>query len=412
MVDISVIVTVYNLETYVGSCLDSILGQTGVDFEVICVDDASTDASLPILEEYRQRDSRVKIVRNTNNMGLASARNKGYRCAEGEYLYNIDGDDMLKKGALLRMYSCAKEHDLDLLGFSAKSFSEGDEFSGFYEEDEYVRKHDYPAVYHGGELFALLMKNGDRVTSNRVFYLYKREYFLRNQLFDEEGLRYADDSMFFYYMTAQRAMCIPDQLYLRRYRRGSMVTSPMKKRYLESMVVLFCAEMGRWRKLEFDAEVNCQIEAYFDLRLKEINEFYVRFQQDDAKETYLQEHPADEYFYKRFIRQEPLHAMSISQNCLDRIRRADRVVLYGAGAIAVEVAKALEYHSIVNYLVAVTEPEDSRQTFRGRQINNIKTYAGKDKTLILVAVSEKYRKEIEEVLDINGFQDVMWAPLQ
>ena len=104
--------------------------------------------------------------------------------------------------------------------------------------------------------------------------------------------------------------------------------------------------------------------------------------------------------------------MSISQNCLDRIRRADRVVLYGAGAIAVEVAKALEYHSIVNYLVAVTEPGDSRQTFRGRPINNIKTYAGKDKTLILVAVSEKYRKEIEEVLDINGFQDVMWAPLQ
>ena len=73
MVDISVIVTVYNLEAYVRSCLDSILEQTGVEFEVICVDDASTDASLHILEEYVQRDSRVKSVRYTHNMGLTSA---------------------------------------------------------------------------------------------------------------------------------------------------------------------------------------------------------------------------------------------------------------------------------------------------------------------------------------------------
>lgn len=412
MVDISVIVTVYNLEAYVRNCLDSILEQTGVEFEVICVDDASTDASLHILEEYVQRDSRVKIVCNTHNMGLTSARNRGYRCAEGEYLYNIDGDDMLQQGALLRMYDCAKEHNVDLLGFSAKSFSEGDEFSGFYEEDEYVRKHDYTGVYNGGELFALLMKNGDRVTSNRVLYLYRREYFLNNHLYDEEGLRYADDSMFSYYITAQRAMCIPDQLYLRRYRQGSMVTSPMKKRYLESMVVLFCAEMSRWRKLEFGADVNRQIEAYFDLRLKEINEFYVRFWQDKSEETYLREHPADDYFYKRFIRQEPLLASTISENCLDRIRQADRVVLYGAGAIATEVAKALEYHSVIDYLVAVTKPEDDQQTFRGRQIKNIKAYAKTDKTLILVAMSEKYREEIMEVLDANGFQDVMWAPLQ
>lgn len=412
MMDISVIVTVYNLEAYVGKCLDSILGQTGVEFEVICVDDASKDESLHILEEYEQKDSRVKIIRNICNMGSASARNKGYRYAKGEYLYTIDGDDMLTEGALLRMCSCAKEYDLDLLGFSAKSFSEEDEFSGLYEEDEYVRKYNYTGVYNGGELFALMVKNGDRVNSNRVFYLYRREYFLRNHLYDEEGMRYAEDGMFSYYITAQRAMCIPDQLYRRRYRKGSMVTSPMKKSHLESMVVLFCAEMSRWRKLKFGAEINHQIEAYFDLRLKEINEFYVRFQQDDSEEAYLQEHPADDYFYKRFIRQEPLLANPISENCLDRIRQADRVVIYGAGAIATEVAKALEYHSVIDYLVAVTKPEDDQQTFRGRQIKNIKVYAKTDKTLILVAMSEKYREEIMEVLDANGFQDVMWAPLQ
>ena len=120
--DISVIVTVYNIKSYIRECIESILSQKDVEFEVICVDDASTDGSDSILDEYKKKDSRIRVLKNLKNEGLASARNKGYRLAGGEYLYNIDGDDLLAEGALYRMHQVMKEHDLDLLAFSAKAF--------------------------------------------------------------------------------------------------------------------------------------------------------------------------------------------------------------------------------------------------------------------------------------------------
>ena len=67
MVEISVVVTVYNLGKYIGECLDSILGQKGVSFEVICVDDASSDKSYDILKQYAVKDTRVKVIRSDKN---------------------------------------------------------------------------------------------------------------------------------------------------------------------------------------------------------------------------------------------------------------------------------------------------------------------------------------------------------
>lgn len=121
-VNISVVVTVFNLEKYIAECLDSILCQDSISFEIICVDDQSTDASCDIIEKYVRSDPRVKLIRNPRNMGISSSRNIGFRVSVGEYLYTIDGDDKLCIGALNEMYSCAKRNSLDLLAFSAKSF--------------------------------------------------------------------------------------------------------------------------------------------------------------------------------------------------------------------------------------------------------------------------------------------------
>ena len=145
-IEISVIVTVYNIENYIRECLDSILNQEDVNLECICVDDVSTDRSLEIVKEYAQRDQRITIIQNQKNMGLSSSRNVGFRHASGEYLYNIDGDDYLKPGALKRMYSCAKENNLDLLGFSATAFFDDETMRGFGRVDEYVRKGTYEDI--------------------------------------------------------------------------------------------------------------------------------------------------------------------------------------------------------------------------------------------------------------------------
>lgn len=91
---ISVIIPVYNAEKYLAETLDSVLNQTFTDFEVIAVNDGSTDNSLNILNEYGNKDSRIKIFSNSNS-GVSTARNTGIEKASGEYICFIDADDLI-----------------------------------------------------------------------------------------------------------------------------------------------------------------------------------------------------------------------------------------------------------------------------------------------------------------------------
>lgn len=112
-IKVSVIVPIYNAYDYLRPALDSILGQTLAELEIICVDDGSTDHSLEILKEYQGRDGRVRIVTETN-AGPALARNNGIRRARGEYVAFLDADDFLEPTFLEKLYSLAKKDDLDI----------------------------------------------------------------------------------------------------------------------------------------------------------------------------------------------------------------------------------------------------------------------------------------------------------
>lgn len=117
---ISVIVPVYNVEEYLSECLDSILRQSFSDFEVICVNDGSTDSSARILEEYAGRDSRITVIHQPNG-GLSKARNHGLSVARGQFVCFVDSDDYLARNALGIMHRTAQESDSDLVVFGFKA---------------------------------------------------------------------------------------------------------------------------------------------------------------------------------------------------------------------------------------------------------------------------------------------------
>lgn len=104
MPKVSVIIPVYNVEKYLSQCLDSVVNQTLSDIEVICIDDGSADKSFEILQQYAEKDSRIKIFKQ-ENQGAGAARNNGLDKAIGDYLYFLDSDDYIKSDCLEKMYN-------------------------------------------------------------------------------------------------------------------------------------------------------------------------------------------------------------------------------------------------------------------------------------------------------------------
>lgn len=113
MAKVSIIVPVYNVEKYLRKCLNSLINQTLKDIEIICINDGSTDKSLEILEEYKNRDSRI-ILLNQENSGQSIARNNGIKKATGEYLGFVDPDDWVDLDYYEKLYNAASTNDTDI----------------------------------------------------------------------------------------------------------------------------------------------------------------------------------------------------------------------------------------------------------------------------------------------------------
>ncbi len=110
---LSLIIPIYNTESYLPRCVDSILSQSYTDFELLLVDDGSTDNSGAICEEYAQKDTRIKVFHRENG-GICAARNTGLDNAQGEWIYLVDSDDELIPEGLQTLVDCISE-DMDMV---------------------------------------------------------------------------------------------------------------------------------------------------------------------------------------------------------------------------------------------------------------------------------------------------------
>ena len=115
---VSIIISMYNVEKYVGFCLESVLVQTFQDYEVIVVDDCSTDNSCAIVESYKSKFAgKLKLIRSKKNSSISggSPRNIGVKNSCGEYIFFLDSDDFITETALEEMYTIAKDFDADVV---------------------------------------------------------------------------------------------------------------------------------------------------------------------------------------------------------------------------------------------------------------------------------------------------------
>ena len=112
---VSVLIPVYNVEKYIARCLDSVLAQTFQDFEIIVVDDCGTDDTMHIVDEYAQKDHRIKIIHHDKNHGPMVARQTAYINASGKYIIFLDSDDFLQPNAIETLYKRILESKADIV---------------------------------------------------------------------------------------------------------------------------------------------------------------------------------------------------------------------------------------------------------------------------------------------------------
>lgn len=111
---ISIIVPVYNVAPYLRQCLDSLVGQTYRNIEIICVNDGATDESGEILAEYAAKDSTIKVI-SQKNAGLSAARNVGFSFATGDYVMYVDSDDWIDLETCETAVAIAVKHKADIV---------------------------------------------------------------------------------------------------------------------------------------------------------------------------------------------------------------------------------------------------------------------------------------------------------
>ena len=109
---LSVIIPAYNIDEYIGKCLDSILRQTYSNLEIIVIDDGSTDKTAEIIDQFALQDSRLTIIHKKNE-GVSVARNTGIQIATGEYFFFFDGDDFMEPNTVEELYYLAIEKQVD-----------------------------------------------------------------------------------------------------------------------------------------------------------------------------------------------------------------------------------------------------------------------------------------------------------
>ncbi len=221
---ISVIIPVYNVEDYLHVCINSVLRQSYQDFEIICIDDASTDSSLETLEYFAQKDSRVKILKNDSNKGPGYSRNKGLGIAKGKYISFLDGDDWFSPNTFETLIKKIKQDNLDFLLFKNIVYYEEPQEFGFeeYYDMEFMDKFNNQVFNHWD-----LDKNKLFFVSNAPWNkLYLKSFLDDNNIrFPNENLIH-EDNPFFYkaFISAERVSIIDMYLHNRRRRDGSIMT--------------------------------------------------------------------------------------------------------------------------------------------------------------------------------------------
>lgn len=220
MPKVSIVIPVYNTESYIGEAIESIRRQTLKEIEIIVVDDGSADRSLSIVQSLSDEDPRIQVYTQANS-GVSAARNKGLQYVKGEFLYFLDSDDLLEADALETCYRKCTEEKLDFVFFDAESIDPGNR----YATQSYL--HTFSSTEKTARGIDVLRGQLDNATYRSPVWLnFIRTSYLQQHRFSfYPGIIHEDELFcFLLYVHAERVGYISRTFSKRRWRGDSIMT--------------------------------------------------------------------------------------------------------------------------------------------------------------------------------------------
>ena len=397
-IGISIIIPVFNAEKYIKKCLDSLLFQTFTDFEIICVDDGSTDYSLKILREYQEMDERIHIY-TQRNLYAGVARNNGMKKASGKYLLFLDSDDFFCEEMLEKLWNKAEIEKSEIVVFDAfeydnqlkevinttwkalqkNSFDNG--IKSAQELAEIIFDFTVPAPWNKLFLNDFIKKN------NLWFQPIKRTndlYFVYSALSSASRISILNEKLMYYRVNNQASL------------QGSGEETPdvFVKALEELHRYLLLRDTWKFYKKSFE-NMAATITVYNMNNMKSQENYLLLY--NILKES---------LFPKILIKNKKRESL-----LLQEIQQKKEIIIYGAGAVAKAIIDFLLYcysYDRDKILVVVSNLNQNVKT-----INNIdvklfsELEVEKKSNLVLIAVNdEKIQNEIQKKVSENGFYKV------
>lgn len=383
MAKVSIIIPIYNGEKYLQECLNSVLGQTMEDIEIICVDDGSTDGTADLLEVYQRGDDRI-IVIHQENQGVTAARGTGLKHASGEYVGFVDCDDWIDFDMYENLYECAIENQADFVT------------SGYVMEGAYITRHldgVMQGVYYADEM--------ENLRNNTIYHMAIRDVGLRatlgSKLFEREFIRkvhsflpgdllYSEDKMCVLtsVLEAKKVFVLHEAYY--HYRQHSNSTVHVARNDYLSCVELVYDYLNRmYSHKNFTETMRIQAELYItEMLFKGINT-RMGFQHRNLL-----------WIDPDWIKKLPLNA---------------RVVLYGGGELALKYRTHIAARKDLIYVGCVDNEYESHAEQNFLEVFSIHELDKWVYDYIVITMKNKTKAEkVKEILSEKGISSdkIIW----
>lgn len=368
MPKISIVVPVYNVEKYVSECLESILNQSNQDYEIICVNDGSTDLSGEMVMNYQKKNGEKIVYAEQENLGLSSARNTGISIAKGEYICFVDSDDMFADNALEVLVSAIEMYsDVQIINYEMdKLIFEGGQ-EDISKKEYYTIEHKYEGVMSGQKLLIEMLNNHEYVESANLL-LINRQWLNDSKIAFTPGALY-EDSVFSIdcFMKCEKMLHLNAGIYQYRVRENSIMTAKHSFSQL------------KWRIWQF-SEVQKRIyEKYDNQLLQDALAEYGKLVLGSIRNTYMHLDYSERIKMTELTGMDELIVSTLDFNEVDyinadlelngvlrKIENATGILIYGAGNVGNKICKLINALGLDSKIKKVVVSSLDKEIFVGK----------------------------------------------